>query len=323
MLIVGALALLLHRAPDPAALAILDSAMARMGGLSALVAVDRVRLEVMTEWQRTDFDARRPPVILSYELSTELRDYTRPAWRYTRKFWSPNGSSGVVDLVTDSVAAMEMNGTWRPQNVAYVDERDEVFAFTPERVLRLAREAGDAQLLPDTAIDGARFARVTATVGRFRPTLHFRRSDGLLAFAQLRQGQPNDFGLAPWCAMDLQFWYSRWQRLANTTLTLPMQLDVLRAGRPYKRMTTISVALNPAIPADSFAITDSLREAFLATGRRPMFDLPMDSARIVEGAFALFGAPGTPTGAIKIGGRWLFVDGGTAPLTIERSADFL
>ena len=316
-------AVLSSASPDPAARAILDTAIARMGGLAALTAVDRLRLEVMTEWQRTAFETDRPPVILSYELSTELRDYTIPAWRYSRRFFSPNGSSGVVDLVSDSVAAMEMNGRWRPQNVAYVDERDEVFTFAPERLLALAHAAADARALSDTLIDGARYARVTVTVGKFRPTLHFRRSDGLLAFASFRAAQPNDFGLAPWGAMDVGITYSRWQKIPSASLVLPMQLDVARVGRPYKRMTTISVAVNPPIPAESLVVTDSLRAAFLAASRKPMFDLPMDSARILEQAFAVFGAPGTPTGAVKVGGRWLLVEAGTAPLSIERSVAFL
>ena len=324
MLVAGIVALLLSSAaPDPAARAILDTAIARMGGSTALAAVERMRLEVMTEWQRTDFRTDRPSVILSYELSTELRDYTIPAWRYSRRFFSPNGTSGVVDLVSDSVAAMELNGRWRPQNVAYVDERDEVFTFAPERVLALARGATDARALPDTVIDGARYARVTATVGKFRPTLQFRRSDGLLARASFRAAQPNDFGLAPWGAMDVGITYSRWQKIPSSSLVLPMQLDVTRVGRPYKRMTTISVAVNPSIPAESLAVTDSLRTAFLAASRKPMFDLPMDSARILDQAFAVFGAPGTPTGAVKVGGRWLLVEAGTAPLSIERSVAFL
>jgi hypothetical protein len=123
--------------------------------------------------------------------------------------------------------------------------------------------------------------------------------------------------------MDVEIAYSRWQKLPDAGVVLPMQLDVSRVGRPYKRMTTISAKINPVIAADSFAITDSLRSAFFATARRPMFDLPMDSARIVDGSFALFGAPGTPTGAVKVGGHWLMIEAGTAPLTIERSVAFL
>ena len=322
-LLAGALALLSPRTPDPAATAVLDSAIARMGGLSALRAVERMELQVMTEWQRTTFDARPAPTVLSYELSTELRDYTAPAWRYSRRFFTPNGAIDVIDVVTDSVAAVWMKGQWRAQNVAYVAEREEAFTFAPERLLRLAREAGDARALRDTVIAGVRYARVAATVGHFHPTLHFRRGDGMLALARFRAAQPDDFGLAPWGAMDVAIWYSSWRKIDGSGLALPTQLDVWRVGRPYKRMTTLTAKVNPAIPADSFAIADSLRASFLATARRPMFDLPMDSARIVDGAFATFGAPGTPAGAVKVGGRWLLIEAGTASLTAERSVAFL
>lgn len=322
-LLAGAAALALAVSPDSSARALLDSALAPMGGLSALQSIEQVRLEVMTEWQRTEFDANRTPIVLSYELSTELRDYTRPAWRYTRRFYSPNGPFQVIDIVTDSVAAVEMDGQWRPQNVAYVEERDEVFTFAPERIVRLVREAADSRALSDTVIGGVRYARVVATVGRFHPVLHFRRGDGILALATFRAAQPNDFGLAPWGAMEVAIWYSQWRKFGDAGLTLPTQLDVYRVGRPYKRMSIISAAMNPSIPADSFVVADSLRASFLATARKPMFDLPMDSARIVDGTFATFGAPGTPAGAVKIGGRWVLFEAGTAPLTIERSVAFL
>jgi len=325
LLLTGALALLLGGpAPaDPSARAILDTALAHMGGLTAVRAVERMLLEVMTEWQRVDFAPRRAPVILSYELSTELRDYTIPAWRYSRRFYSPNGTAEVIDLVTDSVAAMAIDGHWRTQNIAYVDERNEVFTFAPERVVRLARDAPDARMLADTVMSGERYARVVATIGKFTPTLYFRRSDGLPALARFRAGQPNEFGLAPWGAMDVEIAYSRWQRIAAAGILLPMQIDVSRVGRPYKRMTTISVKVNPAISADSLGIADSLRSAFLATARRPMFDLPMDSARVTESGFAIFAMPGAPSGAVKVGGKWLLIEAGTAPLSVERSASFL
>jgi hypothetical protein len=118
--------------------------------------------------------------------------------------------------------------------------------------------------------------------------------------------------------MDVDVWYSRWQKV-DSVLVLPTQLDIWRVGRPYKRMTTLAIAVNPVIPADSFAIADSLRASFLATARKPMFDLPVDSAHLVDGRFASFGTPGTPAGAIKLGGRWIVVEAGSAPLSIERS----
>lgn len=125
------------------------------------------------------------------------------------------------------------------QNVAYVDERDEAFTFAPERVVALARGAADARALSDTLIAGVRYARVVAPVGKFRPTLHCRRSDGRLALVSFRAAQPNDFGLAPWGTMDVSITYWRWRKIPSSSLVLPMQLDVARVGRPYLQMDDI------------------------------------------------------------------------------------
>jgi hypothetical protein len=311
--------------PDPAARAVLDTAVARMGGVSALTAIERARVEMITEWQRTTLDPRLHPPVQGYEWSTELRDYTRPAWRYTRRFFSANGLQEIVDLVVDSVALIRNpKGVWSAQNVAYVDERLEQFTFTPERLVLLAHHDEAARALADTTIAGTRYARVRATVSGFATTLHFGRADGALALATFRAAQPRDFGLAPWGDMDVAIWYSNWQRLRDGGgVTVPTQLDVYRIGKPYKRMTTVSVQINPQIPADSFAVADSLRAAFLAQHNRAMYDLPVDSAKIVDGRFATFGAWGTPSGAVKLGTSWLLLEAGTAPLSIERSAGFL
>ncbi|HVT39457.1 MAG TPA: hypothetical protein VHE78_10450 [Gemmatimonadaceae bacterium] len=331
-LIARAVPLLVALAPDPGARAVLDTAAARMGGLATLRSITRLRVDVITEWQRTTLDARPTTPVSSYEWSTELRDYQIPAWRYTRRFFTATGLNEIVDVVVDSVAVFRSGGKWAPMNVAYVDERDELFTISPERLMVLASEATDASARRDTVMGGIRYARVSATVGKFHSTLFFRRGDGLLALARFRAAQPSDFGLAPWGDMEVDIWYSRWSKIAGAGVMLPTQLDVYRVGRPYKRMTALSVAVNPVIAPESLAISDSLRAAFLAgaprgefvaIGRRPMFDLPLDSAKIVGSTFALFNTGGTPAGAVKIGGRWLLLEAGAAPLSVQRSVDFL
>jgi hypothetical protein len=314
----------LHQSPDPVARAVLDTAVARMGGIAALRAVQRVKVESVTEWQRTMLDDRPNAWVSSYEWSTELRDYVRPAWRYTRRFIGANGINEIIDLVTDSVAAVRVRGAWQTQNIAYVDERTELFTFTPERLMLLASDAGTLRALGDTTINAVRYARVRATVDGFDVALHFSRRDGGLALAAFRHAQLRDFGLAPWGKMDVAIWYSRWQRLApNNPLTVPTQLDIYRVGKPYQRITVLGVQVNPAIPADSLAMPDSLRAAFLAEGGKAMWDLPMDSAKIVSERFAVFGTSGAPSGAVKLGGKWLMIGGGAVPALTDRSAAFL
>jgi hypothetical protein len=308
---------------DARARATLETGAARMGGIAALRSVERVRIESMTEWQRTTLDGRPHAAVLSYEWSTELRDYANPAWRYTRRFLGTTGWMEIVDLVVDSVAAIKNSGRWGPLNVAYVDERSEVFTFAPERLMVLAYDDANATSLADTTLGGVQYARVRATVQGFDATLYFGKGDGFLAKAQFRAAQPRDFGLAGWGAMDVTIAYSRWQRMREVAVNLPMQFDILRVAKPYKRVTVLSATINPAFAADSMTMPDSLRRAFLALGNRPMYDVPFDSARIVNSNVAVFGAPGSPAGAIKVGGRWLLIEAGAAPLSAERSVAFL
>ncbi len=320
LLIAGLLA---FQAPDPAAVSTVDTALARMGGRSALERVVRVRMDMMTQWQRTSFEERPYTDLPSYEWHTDVRDYSIPAWRNTRRFAGAGATwREFTDIVRDSVAIRRMNGTWAPLNIAYLDERRELFAFAAERLLPQARSAPDLRSGADTTIGGIRHARVSATIDRFPATIFFRQTDGMPAMARYRAAQVNDFGLAPWGEMEVEVWYSKWSKMP-VGVTMPTQLDIRRVGRPYKRITVLSIAFDTVATADSFAVSDSLRAAYLATATQPMYDLPVDSAKIIEGSFATFGAFGTPVGAVRVGNRWLLLEGGQAPLITERAVRWL
>lgn len=300
---------------DPRATALVDRAMTVMGGEAALRGVTSLRIDLMTQWQRAVYGAHPYADAPSYERSVELRDYANRLWRSTRQFFSGNPGASIVDIVRDTVGAIgAFNGQtarWTPLSVAYADERREIFAFAPERMLVLAKDAGGLALLADTTIDGVAHARVSATIDGFRSTLFLRRTDGLPAFVRFRADETNDFGLAPWGEQEVEFWYSAWTRVPPGVL-LPRQRDVRRIGRPYKRMTALAMTVNAPVPADSFAIADSLVAGFFATQNRPMWDAPLDTMRITAEHF--LGLPpflGT-SGAVRVGGAWVMLETGQA-----------
>lgn len=316
---------------DPAA--VLDTAIARMGGEATLRRIDRVRFEMLTLWHRLTFDDRPNDLDIGFERHSDLRSYTLHAWLNTRQFLDGSATPRqVIDLVRDSAAIRRLprpDGTlapWAPLNIAYLDERREVFAFAPERLLLAARAAPDLHALADTIIGGAPHARLSATVAGFPTTIVIRRGNGLLTMARYHAAQPNDFGLAPWGDMEVELWYSKWTRYpvpGTEGVAYPAQTDVRRVGRPYKRVTILSANFDAAAPSDSFAISDSLRAAFVATATRPMWEFPMDSARIVDHRFALLGPPGQSQAAVKLGDRWLFLEGAIAPRRNETDARWL
>lgn len=313
--------------------AVIDRAIDRMGGAATLQKIERARFEQMTLWHRQTFEDRPyGDVVGSFERVTDLRDYTLPAWRNTRRFIGPVlASPEIVDVVRDTVAirlsppAPNATAAWNPLNIAYLDERRELFAFAPERLLLAARSAKDLRALPDTAIDGVAHARVHATVEGFPATITLRRTDGFPAFVRYVAAQPNDFGLAPYGAMEVEVWYGQWRSLANAgaPVRYPMQLDVSRIGRPYKRITILSARFDVAASPDSFAVSDELRGKYMATATKAMWDMPLDSGRVIDGRFAVLGPPGFSPPAVKVGRSWILLEGTSVPERAEAMQGWL
>lgn len=305
--------------PDPRAVAVLDTAITRMGGAAALAGITGIRREMLTQWQRITWQDHPYADAPSYETHADLRDYATNRWRNSRRILVGAMWLDIIDVVDDTVAARAMRGSWAPLNITYVDERRELFAMAPERLPLGARAAGDLRLGRDTMIDGARHDRLDFTLDGFPTTLFVRRADGLPAMARYRAAAPNDFGLVPWGRMEVEIWYSQWGPIPGGAM-LPAQWDVRRVGRPYKRMTVLGTTLLPTVQADSFPVTDALRTQYLATATRPMHDLPYDSAKVIDDRFATFGANGAPAGAIKLGGKWWLLEAGQGPLSAERAS---
>lgn len=293
--------------------AVVDRAMTLMGGATVLRGIERARFEFMTQWQRLGFreipSADRP----SFEPHTDVRDYTLGAWRNTREF--PQGA--LVNIVRDSVAITGSEGAFRPQSIAYVDERDELFLYTPDRLVLELSASPDRRLEADTLIAGEphRIIAATARTGQ-RVRTYFHAGTGLPTLLRFRAAHPNDFGLVPWGEMAVEVWYSGWRTFGE--VSMPTQWDILRVGRPYKRLTIRRAEFNPVFAADSFTIADDHRAAFLAA-RGPMHDRPVDSVAVLHpGLVALHGF-GYPTGAIRTDAGWFLFEAGQHPLVLERA----
>jgi len=325
-----------HTATATAA-SIVDTAIARMGGLPALQGIKTVRYHLAIQWLNPNFDARPYRDSPSYEFDTDYRDYDARIWRNTRHFSRGAGWLEYLDLVVDTVAARQgpnltrsiptpagvVDG-WAPLDIAYIDERRELFALTPDRLVLALKNARDLSSHADTLIGGIRHVAVSGTVEGYPMTAFFRQTDGMLALARYHADESNDYGLAPWGPMDVEVWYSVWQRDGDGRAYLPRQWDIARVGRAYKRITVLDVAFDSTMSADSLTLSASVRDAYLKYARKPMADLPLDSASFAaNGRMALFNTPGAPRAAVKIGAEWFLLEPGNLPLNAERAAAWL
>ncbi|MGH7649144.1 MAG: hypothetical protein ACREND_13590, partial [Gemmatimonadaceae bacterium] len=295
--------------------AIVDTAIARMGGLDALRAIRTARYAMVTQWLTTTFNSRPFTDAPSYELNTDMRDYVSRTWHNVRRFPTGDKWTEMIDLVVDTIAARysatplpsvaNAGATinhWTALNVAYIDERRELFTFTPDRLLLLLDDARDLRRDRDTTIGGVAHTAVSATINGYPTTAFFRRDDGFLTMVRYHADESNDFGLAPWGPMSVEEWYSVWRYDLTAHVRAPTEWDIVRVGKPYKRMTVLSVAYNPTLPADSLVLGDSIRGEYLAHARHPMADVPLTGAHLVLGGrLAVFATPGAPIAAVKVG----------------------
>lgn len=308
---------------------LLDRSIARMGGDSALRAVQSIRLDMLTQWFRTSFASAPFSDMPSFERNVELRNYATNDWRNSRYFSPTAANPGMVVIVRDTLAirgntprgATAM--AWAPLNVAYVEERRELFGFAPERLILNLRDSPATRALPDTTIDGEPHARLATTIDGWPTVAFLRRSDGLPRMVRFSADETNDSGLAPWALHEVEFWYSNWAVLPPGVM-LPRQRDVQRVGKPYKRMTLLQAVINAPAPADSFAISDSLATAYLATEVRPMWRVALEGvAKIEQEHFATFSPLTGNMGAVRVGGQWVLLEAGQAVGAMELVADWL
>lgn len=312
-----------------AATRLLDRSIARMGGDSALRAIQSIRMEMLTLWLRTSFTSAPFNDMPSFERNVELRNYATRSWRNTR-FFSPTAATPDVVVIVRDTLAIRGNTpkgatamTWGPLNVAYVEERRELFGYAPERLILNLRDDLTTRALSDTTIDGEPHARLAATIDGWPTVVFLRRDDGLPRLVRFRADETNDFGLAPWAEHEVEFWYSNWA-LVPPGVLLPRQRDVQRVGQPYKRMTLLRTMINAPAPADSFVISDSLASAYLTTERRPMWRLSLDGlAKIERENFATFSFFTGSSGAVRVGNQWVVLESGQAVGAMALIAEWL
>jgi hypothetical protein len=292
-----------------------------MGGETALRGVRHVTLRMMTQWQRTGFRdvpfTDRP----SFEPHVDVRDYALPAWRNTRDF----GARSITNIVRDSVAVTDLGQGFRPLSAAYVDERDELFTYTPDRLVVALLDARDLAAAPDTVIGSERHHVITATLSeRYPARAYVHEGTGLPTLLRFRASHPSDFGLVQWGEMEVEVWYSNWRTFG--AIAIPRQWDVIRVGVPYKRMTVENAVFDAEIAPDSFAIAGELRDAYW-TSKAP---LPMhegievgQTGQPASGLVAIEGGFGLPAGTVDTGDGWLLLNAGQAPFNFDQAVEAL
>lgn len=322
----GALNAQARPASQDSARALITRAANHLGGLAALGGVRTLRMQYVTHWYRPSFEANASGIANagSLELNVDTRDYTRPAWRqYRGNVVAGATAPAITNIVADTVAITQTPRGPIPLNATYLAERSELFLMAMERLLpaldSLAR-AGGALALRDTTVGGTRLHGLRAPIDGREVTL-WLDDNAFIAGVRVRGAQPWDFGLAGYGTMDVDAWLAQWRMAGG--VAFPGHIRILRVGQPYKELFIQSIDVNPAVAADSFSVSDSMRAVFVATSRKAMFDVPIPAVRLDSNGVAAFGPPQVMQGALRLKDGWLVIGAGADSLVMRRAAEAL
>lgn len=248
------------QAPSPDAVAIVDRAIAAMGGEAALKAVQTLQIEGMGHTYALE-QSERPegPYLVSYEQLSEIRDHARARLRrkQEQRNWSATNWSGGTLVGADGVAAIQFGAQWRPHQPQQLAQIQRDMALSPERLLFTARAAADLRAAPGRELHGIANHAVAFTHAAEKFTLYLNSHSGM---PTMLQSVAEDI-FAIWGEVTRERWYSFWT-LQPGGWQYPQQVTTTWNGLPFSDHTVLAIKANEPIDETLFAVPEETKAAF-------------------------------------------------------------
>ncbi|WP_207430863.1 MBL fold metallo-hydrolase [Sabulibacter ruber] len=282
----------------PTAQQVVQQAIAAMGGEAALKSISSLSYHGIGHRYWTE-QSERPegPWIVSYVQVDELRDVAqkRLLRKTQSKFTQSPEWSPVTMKISEGAAAQEMGPRVAPGKPNQLREAEETFALAPERLLLTALLAKDLKLEKQVIYQNVPQQVLSFTWNGNPVRLLLNAHTHLPTALDLTDSYPDDLFIGRWGDVTTRTIYSYWT-LETGGIRYPRQRNVERNQQPYEEFTILDLKLNPAAPADTFAIPEATRQAFLKQPARNIDSLPL-------------GLPNKPAdtlavGVVKIPGMW-------------------
>jgi hypothetical protein len=252
-------------------------AIAAMGGENALRGVHGLHMVGVHQVSGVPYSPHLTEPRMTYDFVDEWRDvdHGRISRRVTA--YAPNFRDGLrYRVIADpgghtAITETERFGTF-PADSAAVDEYATELALAPERVLMNAMTASDLEARRDTMIAGQHYHMVGFRHGRTAVFIHATTHLPLAVETRIAVDDPD---WTVWGDIVSRTTFSSWSR-AHEGVHLPRTRTTTRNGIPYEAWSLTTMDLVESVPADSFAIPDSLRQRGL---HQP--PLALDTAHVI------------------------------------------
>ncbi len=267
--------------------------MAAMGGRSQLESIQSLHLKGYGHYYLIE-QSERPagPWIARYEQTEEWRDLATGR-RRMEKIERPGQVDRQTVISSPELEAtrMTVQGREFPPRVTPADT--EWLDFSPERVLFTALAASDLRPDGSTLYQDVTHHAVTFTWKGFPVRIMFNADTALPTAVELVRTYPRDTFWNVWGDVTTRWIYSYWY-LEHGGLHYPRQVDIEKAGYPYRSFSIDEMTINAAIPADRLELpADAQKLAQRSQPEVEAWPLGRPDRPAVELAPALVKVPGS------------------------------
>jgi CHAT domain-containing protein/Tfp pilus assembly protein PilF len=275
---------------------IVRTAIDRMGGEALLRSIKTIRFE-RVGYRNMLEQSERPegPWIPEVERAVEAWDIAGRQWSSTADLEAGEFHFKQQQIVSAGAAATSFDGRWSPGSRSLIQEMDERFAWSPFLVMLSALDASDLEQEADRVFQSVPHHVVSWTSKEGRTRALLNSQTGYLTAIETTRAYPDDLYWQVWGDVTNRVSYSYWSIEANGW-RLPRQWDVERNGQPASVITIASIALNPELAANTFAIPEDARSGYQARAKQTLDD-------------PAFGSPARPVrelapGVVEIPSSW-------------------
>jgi hypothetical protein len=246
-------------------------AVAASGGEAALRGLTVVRIHGVKESFGIGYSPDRDHPRLGLDSFDDLRDVVSLRERKTYMQAAPSSSEplGVTFIMTDSVGAIGFssrnNGSLFAAPDFYVRSSREGLRNGIERLLLTLVDAPDLKAEADTVIQDVPQHVVSIDKGSTR--VYLSAVTHLPTLVDRFGEDDDDPDWEQWGDVHTRTWYTSWSREAGG-IRYPRTWTTDRHGYPTDRVSVFRIDLHPTVPADTFAVPDSIRGKFVV--RQPM-----------------------------------------------------
>lgn len=273
-------------APAASAKDALHAAMTAMGGEEALRGIHTVVLTATVQRYAVEQSLRpEGPYLVESDQVKESRDFAGLRWKRTTDAQFAYYRFSSTAIVASGVAAQLNGNAVAPGRAQDLEEADDVFHVSPERILLTALDAPDARRVADTLLHGAAHQVIAFSWEGHPARIFINTSNHLPSAVEWTRPYPGNMYWNSWGDVTMRVEYSLWWLTAGG-VRYPLQQDVTLNGLPERKITLTQLRINDAL-ADA---APAIPQDFQATaGSKPPL-LPDDRALAIQNAQEI--APG-------------------------------